>query len=420
MRIFYAYGYRADSSSDPAAAELAKQLVGLPLALAAAGAYIHREGINFAEYLRLFEASWLRLQQRSAEVGSYESRAPHSTWQLAFEHIKHQNELSAQLLQLWAYFDNQDLWFELLQECRSGGPEWLSQLTEDEFSFNQAMRTLQDHGLAEVEKSSEGGRIESRGYSINGNVHLWTMHVLNNGWDTEMVGLAIDCVASHVPGRDNPNSWAIQRRLLRHAARCWSFVVNGMVDEDSRAWALHCLGYLYAEQGKHDQAEELYRRALRSKKRVLGPEHISTLDTANNLGLLYADLGRFDEAEKLYERALLGKEKVLGPEHISTLNTINNVGLLYQRLGKLDEAEKVYQRALQGYEKAVGHEAVETFVPALDTFGNLAALYAQRGKDSMSEELYSRTLHGIEIVFGQGSGRYRRIAAALDALRSSN
>ncbi|KAN0068529.1 hypothetical protein V8E54_013253 [Elaphomyces granulatus] len=41
----------------------------------------------------------------------------------------------------------------------------------------------------------------------------------------------------------------------------------------------------------------------------LASHHTSTLDTVNNLGNLYADQGKLDEAEKMYQRALQGKEK---------------------------------------------------------------------------------------------------------------
>src|SRR5215471_12092015 len=124
------------------AAELAKELDGLPLALATAGAYLDQVATSFAEYLHLYRASWLRLLQTSPDVSTYEDRQLYSTWQLSLDHIKQQNELSAMLLQLWAYFDNQDLWFELLQEGRTDGLEWLCQLMENKLGFNQAVRVL--------------------------------------------------------------------------------------------------------------------------------------------------------------------------------------------------------------------------------------------------------------------------------------
>ena len=147
--------------TDPDAVAVAKELDGLPLALATAGAYLDQVSTSFAGYLRQYEASWLRLQKMTPKVSSYDRRL-YSTWQLSLDHIKQQNELSAKLLQLWAYFDNQDLWIELLQEGSPYGPEWLRQLTHDELSFNEAMRVLCKHGLAEVDKSSEEGRVLSR------------------------------------------------------------------------------------------------------------------------------------------------------------------------------------------------------------------------------------------------------------------
>jgi hypothetical protein len=42
---------------------------------------------------------------------------------ISFDNIKQRGPLSVNLLRLWAYFDNQDLWFELLQHGDSDGPE---------------------------------------------------------------------------------------------------------------------------------------------------------------------------------------------------------------------------------------------------------------------------------------------------------
>ena len=155
---------------DPNAIRLAKELDGLPLALATAGAYLDQAAISFSDYLRLYKASWTKLQKTSPELSSYEDRTLCSTWQLSFDHVKQRNELSAKLLRLWAYFANQDIWFELLRHGDSEDPEWIRELTEDELSFNSAVRVLSDHGLVEVDTSSQKWA-ESRGYSIHGCVH---------------------------------------------------------------------------------------------------------------------------------------------------------------------------------------------------------------------------------------------------------
>ena len=54
----------------------------------------------------------------------------------------------------------------------------------------------------------------------------------------------------------------------------------------------------------------------------------------NNLGLPYSNQGKLEEAEAMYRRALQGYEKARGPDHTSTLDNVNNLGLLYSNLLK--------------------------------------------------------------------------------------
>ncbi|KAN0067119.1 HET domain containing protein [Elaphomyces granulatus] len=381
---------------DPDAVRVAKELDGLPLALATAGAYLDQAAISFSDYLRLYKASWAKLLMTSPELNSYEDRTLYSTWQLSFDQVKQRNELSAKLLQLWAYFDNQDLWFELLRHCNGEDPDWIHELTEDELAFNRAVRVLSDHGLVEVDMSSQE-LIESRGYSIHGCVHSWTVSVLNQEWDYDLAKLALKFVGCHVPEKESANKWWLtQRRLLPHAARCSHAVLSGMVIDNGMEWALYNLGNLYTDQGKLDEAEKMYQRALRGDERAWGPDHTLTLDTVNNLGSLYKDQGKLDEAEKMYQRALQGYEKAWGPDHISTLDTVNNLGVLYADQGKLDEAEKMYQRALQGYERACGPDHTST----LATVNNLGNLYKNQGKLDETEKMYQRALQGKEKAWG--------------------
>ncbi|KAN0067790.1 TPR-like protein [Elaphomyces granulatus] len=395
VKILSTASRREGLEDDPDAVKLAMELDGLPLALATAGAYLDQTAISFSDYLRLYKASWAKLLTTSPELNSYEDRMLYSTWQLSFDQVKQRNELSAKLLRLWAYFDNQDLWFELLRHSDSDDPDWIRELTEDELGFNGVVRVLSDHGLVEADMSSQE-LIESRGYSIHGCVHSWTVNVLNQEWNSDLAMLALKFVGLHVPKKESAKWWLTQRRLLPHAARCSHAVLNGMVIYDGMEWALFNLGRLYANQDKLDESEKMYQRALQGYEKAWGPDHMSTLDTVNNLGLLYADQGKLDEAEKMYQRALQGKEKALGAGHTSTLHEVNNLGMLYDSQGKLDEAEKMYQRALQGKEKAWGPDDMST----LDTVNNLGILYANQGKLDEAEKMYQRALQGKERALG--------------------
>ena len=95
------------------------------------------------------------------------------------------------------------------------------------------------------------------------------------------------------------------------------------------------------DQGKYDEAEPLYREALKVKRETLGDRHPSTLASINNLGLLLSDQGKYDEAEPLYREALKVQRETLGDRHPDTLVSINNIGLLLvDQQGKYDEVER--------------------------------------------------------------------------------
>jgi tetratricopeptide (TPR) repeat protein len=347
--------------------------------------------ISLSGYLRLYKESWVQLQKSSPGLSSYEDRTLYSTWQISFNHVKQQNNLSAKLLCFWAYFDNQDLWLELLQHSDSNDPEWVRALAEDEVSFHSTMRVLCNHGLVEEDMSSQE-LIESRGYSMHSCVHSWTIQVLNQTWDYDLARLAVTFVGSHVLGEQTIRPLLTQRRLLQHATRCSSMVLNGLVPEDGIASLCHNLGVLYADQGELVAAEQIYQCALRGKEKVLGAGDISTLQTVCNVGNLYRVQGKLDKAETMYRRALHGFEEALGAEHTSTLDVVNHLAVLYVEQSRLGEAETMYLRVLQGFKEALRPEHPST----LETLNNLGILYAAQSKFDEAELMYLRALQGKE------------------------
>ncbi|KAA6412799.1 MAG: hypothetical protein FRX48_03791 [Lasallia pustulata] len=384
---------RVNLDRDTYAIDLVNQLDGLPLALTTAGAYLSQVSTSLEDYLRHYRSSWLKLQQKSPDLLSYEDRALYTTWNLSFKHIQSQNESAGNLIRLWAYFDNQDVWFQLLAAGSEGSPAWFATIVYDELSFDEAIRLLCDHALIESLEMSGG-------YGMHNCVHAWAVHVLNAERETSMAILALICVGLAVPTNDVPEYWVKERRLLPHADKCRESVINtinlGLQNNRNALNAVHKLGNLYADQGKMAEAEAMYRRALEGYEKAWGPEHTSTLDTVNNLGNLYANQGKLAEAEAMYRRALEGKEMAWGPEHTSTLDTVNNLGVLYKDQGKMAEAEAMYRRALEGYEKAWGPEHTST----LDTVNNLGNLYKNQGKMAEAEAMYRRALEGKEKAWG--------------------
>lgn len=63
-----------------------------------------------------------------------------------------------------------------------------------------------------------------------------------------------------------------------------------------------------------------------------------------NMALFYDNQGRRDEAEAFFHRALVGRENQLGAEHPSTLQTARCLAKFYENRGRLEEAESLRKR----------------------------------------------------------------------------
>ena len=87
---------------------------------------------------------------------------------------------------------------------------------------------------------------------------------------------------------------------------------------------------------------ELLRARLQAE-RADGEYTVFTLDT---LALELQAQGKYDEAEPLYRRALEIFEAAHGPDHPSTGISVNNLAQLLKAKGDLDGAEPLYRRAL--------------------------------------------------------------------------
>ncbi|KAK3334836.1 hypothetical protein B0H65DRAFT_436208 [Neurospora tetraspora] len=337
---------------DDAQELLDKKLGGLPLALAQAAAYMRELDLPVAKYIHLYEKQWDEpFPNTDSGLLDYSTRSVWTTWTISFNAIETRDKNAGNLLRLWAFLDNREMWHSLLQVARNDQeqwPEWLRDIAGKEVKFFNIATLLLRYSMIEVRES------EQSSYSMHPVVHRWISHIQDDAGKREFLRLAVILIGFSVPHRTTKNYWVLQRRLLPHTERFlwWMGKLEGgeCNNEDiTIGHATHSLGHLYETQGRLKEAETMYQRALEGKEKTLGPDHTSTLSTVNNLGNLYSDQGRLKEAETMYQRALEGKEKALGPDHTSTLGTVYNLGLLYSDQGRLKEAEVMYQRALSGY-----------------------------------------------------------------------
>jgi tetratricopeptide (TPR) repeat protein len=155
-------------------------------------------------------------------------------------------------------------------------------------------------------------------------------------------------------------------------------------DSPDLATSLDRLAGLYYHQGRYNDAEPLYLRALVINEQQLGANHPNTATSLNNLASLYCSIGRYSDAEPLYLRALGISEQQLGANHPSTATSLNNLANLYESIGRYSDAEPLLVRALTINKQQLGANHLTTAV----SLNNLANLYKSIGRYVDAEPLF--------------------------------
>ena len=91
----------------------------------------------------------------------------------------------------------------------------------------------------------------------------------------------------------------------------------------------------------------MHEETLRLRTAKLGPDHLDTLHSRNNLGQAYQAAGRTDEAIAMHEETLRLRTAKLGPDHPDTLISRNNLAKAYQAAGRTAEAIAMHEETLK-------------------------------------------------------------------------
>jgi serine/threonine protein kinase len=117
------------------------------------------------------------------------------------------------------------------------------------------------------------------------------------------------------------------------------------------------------------EAEKLCREVLGIRRRVLGDEAPDTLRSLNTMGRIVFDEGHYAEAEKVFRQLREINLRRLGPDHPDTLRSMNNLGIVLDQEGHYDEAEELHRRAIESDRRVLGPDHPET-IHAMDSLAN--------------------------------------------------
>ncbi|MFT3942450.1 MAG: tetratricopeptide repeat protein [Ancrocorticia sp.] len=156
----------------------------------------------------------------------------------------------------------------------------------------------------------------------------------------------------------------------------------------------HNLAGAYQSAGDLARAISLYEQTLTDRERVLEPDHPATLTSRNNLADAYRSAGDLARAIPLFEQTFTDFVRVLGSHHPDTLTSRHNLAYAYQAAGDLARAIPLSEQTLTDREQVLGSDHPDT----LASRNNLAGAYQSAGDLAGAISLYERTLTDRERV----------------------
>ncbi|KAJ7737678.1 hypothetical protein B0H16DRAFT_1379456, partial [Mycena metata] len=384
------------------AAEVAKELHYLPLAIVQAGAFI-KKSEDLPGYLSLYQKHRDRLLGEKAVLAhdQYASTV-FTTWQISFSKLSH---VAGRLLQLCSFLHYTGISEDLFSNASEYNPPvwlWLPQREELQEPLAFLSHFLGPSGQWDTLKFLDVIN-EIKAYSLitfEPRSKMYSIHPLVHGWAQSTVideSVSYSCISSIV-GMSIQGIPAINMRVtsLRFIPHVDSLMRrNG--DPDGGADFTMAFWQIYANARKDKTARDLADRALKNYRLRLGEEHPGTIEAMGNLASTYRNLGEFKKAEELEISVLDKRHKLLGEDHPDTLSAMSNLALTYSNLREFRKAEELNLVVLEKRTRILGEEAPDTLV----VMGNLATTFRDLGDLNEAKALEVEVLERRTRVLGK-------------------
>jgi tetratricopeptide (TPR) repeat protein len=404
------------------ASKIVKELFCLPLAIDQAGAYIASGATTIGNYLVKYSDHRKTLLSHSEFAGASKyNRTVYETWELSYKDIQQRAESddphkanaahsAMLLLELFPFFHHEGITEKIFSNAalqkykKSSTPELplassmldrrLLPLNKagswDNLLFGEGIRVLLFFSL--IKKAPSDGV-----YSMHPLVHTWGRDRLTVNERKECCLMAYVTLSCSLRW-DTGQSYEFQRALVTHVRANMEYFKSGgsqnIVSYVDDAYVK--FGRLLLEQGYFKQAETLGNKVLDTREKVLGVEHLHTINAMENVAATYHKLGKYTEGEKLEIQVLDGRIRILEVEHPDTIRAKGNLAATYRNLGKYTEAEKLEMQVLDASIRILGVEHPDT----INAMGNLAATYYKLGKYTEAEKLEMQVLDASNRILG--------------------
>jgi uncharacterized protein DUF4062/tetratricopeptide repeat protein len=419
---------RTGDPDSQAAAALAKELGGLPLAMEQAAAYIQATGTTLAGYMSLFGDRRADLLARGEVPGHPTDVA--DTLGLALSRLEADAPAAAGLMRLLACLAPEPVPLALLlsaaqiaDELDPGVAAVLGPLLGDPVAAGDAVIALRRYSL--VTPAGDGLVLVHR------LVRGFALGQIPEDQRQQWQQAAAVLVEAAIPaGTDLSAAWPVCAALLPHArvvlsltsASMWrianhlgdsgsypvardlfQLIADAHIEDDDfgpehpdTLSARHELAYWTGAAGDAAGARDQFAALLPIRERVLGPDHPSTFITRNMRARFTGEAGDAAGARDLLAALLPVEERVLGPEHPDTLRSRHNLARWTGAAGDAAGARAQYAALLPMEEQVLGPEDLET----VTTRGNLAYYTGLAGDAVGTRDQYAALLPIRERVQG--------------------
>ncbi|MEV4517396.1 FxSxx-COOH system tetratricopeptide repeat protein [Dactylosporangium sp. NPDC049525] len=373
---------------------VAELLGDLPIAVAAAGAWIAETGTDVREYLRHIER-----HGPANLVNPPTNQSVEATWDLSLQRLRERSPAAYRLLQLCSVMAP-EIALDLIYS-----DELAAALVELDPAMSEPMYrgvlVQEINRLALLKVDVGGGQIQ---------VHRLLQHVVRSRMTSEELAGAkhqVHLVLAASRPRDakdevdNPDSWRRYRMLWPHlefsgAMECedesvrqlmidrlryvwltggitdgravgrdidatWTAMLARTTGERERQTLLRQLLHLrfnlanvLRETGLFEESRRLDEEVLRQQLELLGDHHPHTLMTAGGLGGDLRALGMYAEALARDEITYKTWSEFFGDDNPRTLGALNNLAVSYRLAGDFRQARERDVEAYEGRRKVLG------------------------------------------------------------------
>lgn len=168
------------------------------------------------------------------------------------------------------------------------------------------------------------------------------------------------------------------------------------------------LAQVYSNQGRFDDAEQLYKMALSVAETAVGTAHVGILSHLDDLAGYYSNRAKFIEAEPYLKRAYALRLSLLvesaesqgnADVYYALADNVEKLSRVFESTARKGDGEKVFLTLLNGQAKQLGPKHPQT----LDALERLGKFYCRVNNQSAARIAFER-LHELALeVYGSAS-----------------